>query len=100
MPLLDIFEKEEPTVIEKMDVIRGVHGRVIEQNTELLKCLNELNIGVPNDKEVVHQYNAVIELGSVDNGLLAAGYKEDSDEFYDMKNIIVGLIGEAVKKLL
>lgn len=29
MPLLDIFEKEEPTVIEKMDVIGGVHGRVI-----------------------------------------------------------------------
>lgn len=100
MPLLDIFEKEEPTVIEKMDVIRGVHGRVIEQNTELLKCLNELNIRVPDDKEVVHCIDAVIELGSVDNGLIAAGYKEDSDEFYDMKNIIAVLIGEAVKKLL
>ena len=29
MPLLDIFKKEELTVFEKMDVIRGVHGRVM-----------------------------------------------------------------------
>lgn len=99
MPLLDIFEKEESTLIEKMDVIRGVHGMVIEQNTELLKCLDELNIKVPDNKEVMHCIDAVIELGSVNNGLIAAGYKEDSDEFYDMKNIIAGLIGEAVKKL-
>lgn len=100
MPLLDIFKKEELTVFEKMDVIRGVHGRVIEQNTELLKCLDELNIKVPDDKEVMHCIDAEIELGSVNNGLIAAGYIKDSDEFYDMYNIIAWLIGEAIKKLL